>query len=162
MKNLKDAVIENGAVVLKLFSPIGGYLNLFRTVRYLKLNPKLCNLILQPKPKDYQVNYLTLNLPFSHYKLNEIQMKIVSEACEVAVKHRQGFYLIKGPPGTGKSTVIVNIILQLILHLNISKAQILLTAPSNAAVDALISKILEIRSGLSGNKSIRSYKHFFT
>ncbi|KAJ8938346.1 hypothetical protein NQ318_000138 [Aromia moschata] len=68
--------------------------------------------------------------------LNSCQKKIVLEASTVCVRPDPGLYLIKGPPGTGKSTVIVNIILQ-ILFSSVNNARapplILLTAPSNAA-----------------------------
>lgn len=58
--------------------------------------------------------------------------------------------LIGGPPGTGKSRVIVALILQLIFG-QINGQKIMLCASSNAAVDLIAAKLLKIRSKM-GNK----------
>lgn len=59
--------------------------------------------------------------------------------------------LIIGPPGTGKTNVICNIVLTLISKLqlkNNTKPKFLLCAPSNDAVDALVRRIIEIKKKL--------------
>lgn len=63
-----------------------------------------------------------------------------------------GIYLMTGPPGTGKSTVIVNIIFQILFQSQKygKNPLILLTAPSNAAIDCLIMKLAEFRTRLLG------------
>lgn len=85
-------------------------------------------------------------------QLNEEQMEITEEATNMCLGKAPGFYLIKGPPGTGKSTVIVNIVLEVLFR---SKQRgidplILLTAPSNTAVDNLVLKLANYRSKLTG------------
>ncbi|KAI9115069.1 hypothetical protein K1719_014082 [Acacia pycnantha] len=49
-------------------------------------------------------------------------------------------YLIHGPPGTGKTSTIVEAVLQ--LYKNHRKAHILICAPSNSAADYLLEKLL--------------------
>lgn len=46
--------------------------------------------------------------------------------------------LIHGPPGTGKTTTVVELILQAVEH---QKAKVLACAPSNIAVDNMIERI---------------------
>lgn len=84
--------------------------------------------------------------------VNEEQKCITIESSNFCLGNERGIYLIKGPPGTGKSTVIVNIIFEILF-----KSQkygqhplILLTAPSNAAIDCLIMKLADYRTKLLG------------
>jgi len=72
---------------------------------------------------------------FVHPRLNSVQQQAVTnilQANELAIVH--------GPPGTGKTTTLVQAIKALIqLH----PQQILVTAPSNAAVDLLTEKLFD-------------------
>lgn len=67
-----------------------------------------------------------------------------------------GLYLIQGPPGTGKTNVIKNVVLQLLYGKHrIRNRCILLVAPSNAAVDQLVLKLVEeARPKLTGMLNI--------
>ena len=59
--------------------------------------------------------------------------------------------LIIGPPGTGKTNVICNIILTLMskqLAKTKTKPKLLICAPSNEAADALVRRIIEIKKDL--------------
>ena len=47
--------------------------------------------------------------------------------------------LIHGPPGTGKTTTVVELICEAVLN---QKARVIACAPSNVAVDNIIEKIL--------------------
>ncbi|MBC7388340.1 MAG: AAA family ATPase, partial [Opitutaceae bacterium] len=70
---------------------------------------------------------------FRYNKLNESQTKAVDKilsANELAVVH--------GPPGTGKTTTLIQAILALIKQ---DRKQILVCAPSNTAVDLLAEKL---------------------
>ncbi|MBI3547615.1 MAG: AAA family ATPase [Elusimicrobia bacterium] len=69
--------------------------------------------------------------------LNEFQKNAVAAALAA-----EDFALVHGPPGTGKTTVLVEIIRQAALL----GQRVLATAPSNVAVDNLIEKLLD--SGL--------------
>lgn len=56
--------------------------------------------------------------------------------------------LIIGPPGTGKTNVICNIVLTLVSKPNTiikTKSKLLVCAPSNEAVDAIVRRLLEIQ-----------------
>ncbi|WP_291782858.1 AAA domain-containing protein [Cecembia sp.] len=76
-----------------------------------------------------------------HTDLNSSQqaaLELVASAIDVAVIH--------GPPGTGKTTTLVEAIKKSLEH----HKQVLVCAPSNAAVDLLVEKIME-----KGMRSIR-------
>lgn len=84
-------------------------------------------------------------------KLNETQLKVVkSLARQVTVNmNKPCISLVQGPPGTGKTCTIVALILQIFsrwrfLRPGMRLPRILLTAPSNAAVDEVVRKLLRI------------------
>lgn len=98
--------------------------------------------ILKDKPEGHLVKILTgekepsfspLTYPYSIPKLNASQQQAVDKilsANELAVVH--------GPPGTGKTTTLVQAIKALIKQ---DHKQILVVAPSNTAVDLLSEKL---------------------
>ena len=88
-------------------------------------------------------NYIK-NLTFFNNELNESQKDAVRFALEV-----NEIGLIHGPPGTGKTTTIVEVILQLVKLGN----KILVVAPSNIAVDNIGEKLIQYKSKLSGKNS---------
>ena len=88
-------------------------------------------------------NYIK-NLSFFNNELNESQKDAVRFALEV-----NEIGLIHGPPGTGKTTTIVEVILQLVKLGN----KILVVAPSNIAVDNIGEKLIHYKSLLSGKDS---------
>ena len=88
-------------------------------------------------------NYIK-NLSFFNNELNESQKDAVRFALEV-----NEIGLIHGPPGTGKTTTIVEVILQLVKLGN----KILVVAPSNIAVDNIGEKLIHYKSILSGKDS---------
>lgn len=60
--------------------------------------------------------------------------------------------LIEGPPGTGKTRLIVSIILQLLFGSEMKrKLRILVLTASNAAVDIIARRLMHIRDKLAGN-----------
>ena len=69
-----------------------------------------------------------VNLSSLNEKQNEA-LNLVKQARDVAIIH--------GPPGTGKTTTIVESILQVLKE----EEQVLVCAPSNAAVDLLVEKL---------------------
>ena len=88
-------------------------------------------------------NYIK-NLTFFNKELNESQKDAVRFALEV-----NEIGLIHGPPGTGKTTTIVEVILQLVKLGN----KILVVAPSNIAVDNIGEKLIQYKSTLSSKDS---------
>ncbi len=98
------------------------------------------------KTKDDRINHLkgvllgTIEAQFENLyrgcqlELNDSQnqaLRMVRNACDLAIVH--------GPPGTGKTTTLVQAIIEV---LNDEK-QVLVCAPSNAAVDLLAEKLEE-------------------
>jgi superfamily I DNA and/or RNA helicase len=73
--------------------------------------------------------------PISIPRLNTSQMAAVQK-----IVSAQDLAVVHGPPGTGKTTTIVQAIKALINH---NKKQILVVAPSNTAVDLLTEKLTE-------------------
>ena len=105
---------------------------------------KIAPVIAEKKDEGRLVKILTgekrptfqlLNSPFVSNGLNHIQQTAVTkilEANELAIVH--------GPPGTGKTTTLVQAIKALIKQ---DGKQILVVAPSNAAVDVLSEKLFD-------------------
>lgn len=61
--------------------------------------------------------------------------------------------LIEGPPGTGKTRLIVSMISQLVFGVEFNKRfKILVLAPSNSAVDIIARRLLHIRDKMQGEK----------
>ncbi|XP_066999150.2 DNA-binding protein SMUBP-2 [Anabrus simplex] len=75
-------------------------------------------------------------LKYVNDKLHSVQ----KEAVEYALKQKN-FAIIHGPPGTGKTTTLVEIIIQLT---NVGN-KVLVCAPSNIAVDNVLEKLLKFR-----------------
>jgi len=73
-------------------------------------------------------------ITFMSPSMNASQQQAVRCACTTASLH-----LIHGPPGTGKTTTLCEILRQLIL---VQKKRVLVTAPSNVAVDNILSKLM--------------------
>ncbi|KAG5873401.1 hypothetical protein JTB14_017988 [Gonioctena quinquepunctata] len=132
-------------ILVKVIGSVGGAFRLFKTIKYLSNSP-LCQYVLKPNKIEHRID-TNKNLMPEKGNLNPQQLEIVTEASAVCMGNSPGIYLIKGPPGTGKSFVIANIILNVLnKSLSMNKpALILLTAPSNAAVDGLILKLMELK-----------------
>ena len=103
---------------------------------------KLAPLLAEKKDEGHLVKILTgekqpgfnqHKIQHRHHSLNRVQESAVEKilsANELAIVH--------GPPGTGKTTTLVQAIKMLIEK---ERQQILVTAPSNAAVDLLTEKL---------------------
>lgn len=92
-----------------------------------KLHSVAGNAQMQPPP------LLRLTLTFFNKDLNESQQQAVQ-----AITENTQLCVLHGPPGTGKTTTLVEAILQLIQK----KEKIVLTAPSNTAVDHISKSLL--------------------
>lgn len=104
----------------------------------------------------YVVGNICIYFYNTQESLNNGQKEVVLKASYVAVTDKPGIYLIKGPPGSGKSTVISSIIQQLLFRKQKSGQRILLISPSSVALDSLVLRLTKTRASLPGN--IISYK----
>ncbi|XP_058808313.1 probable helicase senataxin isoform X2 [Phymastichus coffea] len=86
-------------------------------------------------------------------KLNEKQKEAVIKFTDAATNMKSKIGLLVGPPGTGKSTVITNLVTQMLYgdgrFVNGNAKRILVCAPSNAAIDEIVLRLLEIRQAIS-------------
>ncbi|KAL7736022.1 hypothetical protein ACLKA6_003761 [Drosophila palustris] len=90
----------------------------------------------QPRPVSKKLS--TLNLYNSSIRTNDEQLQAVKQI--VAGPNPQAPYIVFGPPGTGKTTTIVEAIMQLDRHLD---NRILVTAGSNSACDTIALRLYE-------------------
>ncbi|KAF4676716.1 hypothetical protein FOL47_005433 [Perkinsus chesapeaki] len=84
-------------------------------------------------------------LPSASYMLNDGQSKAMAYACDPSKRA----VLLQGPPGTGKTRVVVAILQDLLKRKTRRKFPILVSAPSNAAVDEIASRLLSATEGLN-------------
>ncbi|CAH2091069.1 unnamed protein product [Euphydryas editha] len=128
-------------------------LMLFEAMEYLAGSP-LCQAILKPEPCHYQTNIcdntINMNTQWT-VTLNSSQKLAVSRSVSAALGIRPSIQMVQGPPGTGKSSVICAIVMSY-LYVATNKKQdrgkILICATSNAAVDELVIRLLNIRQSL--------------
>jgi ATP-dependent RNA/DNA helicase IGHMBP2 len=84
--------------------------------------------------KKTPVDVKPVSLSFSNKNLNESQQ----QAAAAIIKNEQ-IIIVHGPPGTGKTTMLVEAIVQLIK----AGEKILVSAPSNTAVDNIAKGLIE-------------------
>ncbi|CAD8048064.1 unnamed protein product [Paramecium sonneborni] len=99
-------------------------------------NVNLQNIIQNGKVMNPFFQYINLNYNFS--QANAIQQLILQE---------RGICLLQGPPGTGKTHTLIGILSGVYEYMKIMnkfpKKKILICAPSNAAIDEIIYRILQ-------------------
>lgn len=132
-------------------------IRMVQALQYLPQSP-LSNLILNPKIQEYQLpsmdEQFTCSSLVTKDNLNPKQMEAVFKVTETVLKKEAKLCFIQGPPGTGKSKVIVNLVSQILYseHTSRKAVRILICAPSNAAIDEIVLRLLNIRSKLKKNR----------
>ena len=128
------AWIHDGNLGVQLLFDENAYREMEKALSYLKTTnevkiSRLINILLD------DTEALFNDIPNVHlHELNENQNKALN-----LVRSAQDVAIIHGPPGTGKTTTLIQSILQTLKHEN----QVLVCAPSNAAVDLLVEKLGE-------------------
>ena len=97
---------------------------------------------------NYHLSYFDNNVKllkvqeyeFFNRNLNDEQKSAVNES----IDPERRLFMIHGPPGTGKTTVLVEIVRQLIKQ----KKRVIFAAPSNITVDSLLAKLPEKSKGV--------------
>jgi len=143
---------------------VGALLELHKT--------RLASSIISPDSRTLSVPLSNSDLhpnikELSQFKiLNETQKRIivgVSRAC-LSQNTDSKISLVQGPPGTGKSSTICGILMQIysarlgikMSDIKMKKSgmpRILVCAPSNAAVDSLVLKLIDIKESLPDAKN---------
>ncbi|XP_017768937.1 PREDICTED: helicase sen1-like [Nicrophorus vespilloides] len=147
--NIKEVTDNKLSIFCRYFPSFNIFLRQVTAIKLLKNSP-LLDYILYPRPERYLMPSIqSRSLTHQRVNLNNEQKRAVLEASYFIMDKSDGIYLINGPPGTGKSTVITNIILEALSSPNF-KGKILLLAHSNCAIDSLLTKLIQIRSELAG------------
>lgn len=151
--------IEDNGVGIKL-APDQRTTGIMKTVlNNLENNQAIFTLFeqLHGKEIDQKITH-SFNHPvisFKNKNLNESQQQAVT-----AILHNESILIVHGPPGTGKTTTLVEAIAQLVK----AGEKILVSAPSNTAVDhitkALITQGLQVlRVGNTGKAAESIFEH---
>ncbi|KAI4484731.1 hypothetical protein M0804_007297 [Polistes exclamans] len=127
-------------------------IRMIQAIQYLPQSP-LMNLILYPLIETFRLPEVDIHVSKSFTKdtLNKKQLEAVCKVTSAVFQKEPKICLIQGPPGTGKSKVIVNIITEILYgnnryQNNKSPLRILVCAPSNAAIDEIVLRLLGIRA----------------
>ncbi|CAG9793920.1 unnamed protein product [Diatraea saccharalis] len=136
-------------------------LSLFEAMAYMAGSP-LSEAILTPEPrhfmrKDSNVP-ININNPWTN-TLNTSQYSAVKNSVLAALGDQPSIQMVQGPPGTGKSSVICSIVMTYFYDAACKRQQnrgkILICATSNAAVDELVLRLLNIRQQLPKQERFR-------
>ncbi|XP_050055376.1 uncharacterized protein LOC114120381 isoform X1 [Aphis gossypii] len=114
----------------------------------------LCKALITPQLHNFSIDSSKANLKnynINSLLLNNSQKEAVKMATTICNSVEPNVGLIIGPPGTGKTNVICNIILTLMSNKLIktaTKPKLLVCAPSNEAADVIVRRIVEIKKDL--------------
>ena len=108
-----------------------------QTLKDLSKDKRLYDLFLsihdEKSTKDNERKIYTTAIDFKNNKLNDSQYEAVK-----AVVENETMTILHGPPGTGKTTTLIESIVQLVRK----EEKVLVTAPSNTAVDNIAKGLL--------------------
>ena len=130
--------IEDNGVGIKLAPDTRTTAIMKKVMKELEQNKQLVQLF----EKIHQTDAVTLNneqinlssFDFQNKKLNESQQQAVAKVIQ-----NNGITILHGPPGTGKTTTLVEAVLQLIKN----GEKVLIAAPSNTAVDHFAKTLIQ-------------------
>ncbi|XP_078034885.1 putative helicase senataxin isoform X2 [Augochlora pura] len=153
-RRLEPNILVNRVRRLRSVTYLRPNLRMVQALEYLPKSPVM-NLILSPKIEQYHLPNVPIQPEqlITRDKLNPKQLEAVFKVTETIIQKQAKLCFIQGPPGTGKSKVIVNIVSQVLYGnnrymSNESPLKILVCAPSNAAIDEITIRLLQIRSSM--------------
>ncbi|XP_076761672.1 uncharacterized protein LOC143429781 [Xylocopa sonorina] len=156
-------ILVNRVQRLRVVTYLRPNLRMVQALDYLRSSP-LMNLILNPKLEMYQLPVVSEpEVLITGDQLNTKQMEAVCKVTKAVVQKDTKLCFIHGPPGTGKSKVIVNIIAQILYGNNRytsngSSFKMLVCAPSNAAIDEIVLRLLNIRSLIKQEAKLKPFR----
>lgn len=142
-------ISSNQEIELNSKKSICDYLKMLQALHDLSKSPYV-SLILQPDHVDYKTSEAQIEAVHPlllDQRLNDAQLKIVTGVVKTVEDSKPHICLVQGSQGSGKSTVIISIITELIMKKK-NNIKILLCAQSNKAVDAILSKLLNVNNVL--------------
>ncbi|XP_072947304.1 uncharacterized protein [Epargyreus clarus] len=151
----KITMLQRGAIMYgKSLAYINKDIRLYEAMEYLSRSP-LNEVILNPQPEHFLMNDADCRFNMESQwttPLNESQKKAVIHAVSAAFGDKPRIQMVQGPPGTGKSRVICAIVMSYFYDAlgkkQKNRGKILICATSNAAVDELVIRLLDIRQSL--------------
>ena len=130
------------AIRLDLFTNDISFSRMQKALTKVKSNPHFKRILLG-KPfisnSDTQPFEKISSSKFFNSHLNDLQQKAINDSL-----YYQDIFFLHGPPGTGKTTTLVESILQ---HQKLGK-KVLVCADSNVAVDNLVEKLVQYTSSI--------------
>ncbi len=102
-----------------------------KTKQLLNLFEQLHSKLLQDNIK---INFSTSSILFANKNLNDSQQQAVC-----AITQNESVVIVHGPPGTGKTTTLIEAIVQLVK----AGEKVIVAAPSNTAVDNIAKGLLQ-------------------
>lgn len=110
------------------------------------VNPALCSIMATPETTAMPNNAYLQTWEYENFRdevfNSNLQNDDTQREAVLEALHHKPLYLIQGPPGAGKTTVIVELIRQIIKRQK--DVKILVTSQSNLAVDNVLEKLDEI------------------
>ncbi len=130
-KNPAPYHFENSGIRLDLFANEITFTRMIIALKRLKRKPEISRVLLGHSKLEKQEN---IGVRLFNENLNDKQKEAVERTLCA-----KDFHLIHGPPGTGKTTTLVESIMQHSVYCD----KILVTADSNTAIDNVIEKLLK-------------------
>ena len=101
-------------------------------------------LLAQTIPEEASYEKLEVDFPIRKDRLMKTQIKAIASVCHDMLE--QGIYCIHGPPGTGKTTTLLEMIYT--MTRKTSNGELLLTGSCNTTVRDLVTRIMNPSSGV--------------
>ncbi|KAJ0178236.1 hypothetical protein K1T71_006059 [Dendrolimus kikuchii] len=156
----KMCLLKPGDVLRgKTLAYINKELTLFDAMEYLAISP-LSDAILCPDSRHFTNKNMDIDIQSQWTnELNPSQKAAVKASVSAAQSDRPSIQMVQGPPGTGKSSVICAMVMAYFYNSsnkkNFKREKILICATSNAAVDELVLRLLNIRQKLPKEERFR-------
>ncbi|XP_044733813.1 helicase sen1-like isoform X2 [Chrysoperla carnea] len=151
-----NKLVTENCIPVRRLGRIIGVMKEFTALQKLPQSP-LMPLILNPNNLNKIKNHYNVEI-LSNSALNVDQREIIFQVTGSCLSSDPTISLIHGPPGTGKSFLIVNLVMHLLYGNNRynncvenrnNLPRILICAPTNSAIDDIVLKLLNVRKKIA-------------